>query len=82
VRTARGIRRFIERELLDEPYDGRDPLADEVLDSLAIEQLIAHLEETYGIVFAEDELIQANFATLSALAAIVDGKRKRARADR
>jgi len=79
VRTARKIRRFIERELLDEPYDGSDPLADELLDSLAIEQLIAHLEETYDITFGELELVQENFATLNAIATLVDDKRRHAR---
>jgi acyl carrier protein len=76
VRTARKIRRFIERELLDDPYDGKDPLADELLDSLAIEQLIEHLERSYNITFNEAELVYENFVSLTVLAKFVDDKRR------
>jgi acyl carrier protein len=78
VRTERKIRRFIERELLEEPYAGADPLADELLDSLGIEQLIEHLEKSYRITFDESELIYENFVSVAVLANLVDDKRKRA----
>jgi len=78
VRTARKIRRFIERELLDDPYDGKDALADELLDSLAIEQLIEYLERSYDITFNETELVYENFVSLTVLAKLVDDKRHRA----
>ena len=76
MRTARKIRRFIERELLDAPIDGGDPLAAEALDSLAIEELITHLETEYAITFEDDDIVPDHFANLAALAALVDGKRR------
>jgi len=78
VKTARRIRRYIEAELLDGPFDGGDPLAAGVLDSLAIEELIAHLEQAYAIRFEEDDLVRKNFASVHALAALIDAKRARA----
>lgn len=73
--TADDIRGFIVRSVLVEPYDGADPLADDMLDSLAIEQLIVHLEGTYRIRFADEEVVSANFSDLGTLAALVDAKR-------
>jgi acyl carrier protein len=70
------MRRFIVRELLEEPFEGRDPLAAEACDSLALEQLIDWIEEEYGVVFADEELVRENFASVPTLAALV--KRKRA----
>ena len=76
TRTARQIRRFIEESLIEVTYNGEDPLADEVLDSLAIEQLIVHLEERYRILFSDEEVVAENFSTISTLAAVVDAKRR------
>lgn len=76
MKTARRIRRFIEAELLDAPYEGADPLAAQILDSLAIEELITHLEETYRIRFQENEVVPENFVSVDALASLVDRKRR------
>jgi acyl carrier protein len=78
MRTAREIRRFIEMDLLDGAETG-DPFADGMLDSLAIEQLIAFLEEKYRLTFDDDELVAENFASIDAVAALVDRKRKASR---
>jgi hypothetical protein len=75
MRTARRIRRYIEAELLDGPCEG-DPLAVRALDSLAIEELIAHIEESYRIHLDEDDIVPEHFASLGALAALVDAKRR------
>ena len=75
MKTSRRIRRFIEMDLLD-GAETHDPLAEGMLDSLAMEQLIAFLEERYGMQFADEDLVAENFASIDALAAIVDQRRK------
>jgi acyl carrier protein len=75
-RTAKRIRRYIEEQLLTEPYEGADPLADGLLDSLDIEELVAYIEETYGVALTEDEIVPSNFANISVLAELVDVKRR------
>ena len=79
VTTEEHIRGFIERDLLDEPFTGIDPLLELELDSLSIEQLIDFIEDEYGLLFAEEELASENFASVSVLAALVDAKRLDAR---
>ena len=49
--TAWRLRRFIANNLLEEPFDGRDPLAAGALDSLAIEKLNAYIDATFEIVY-------------------------------
>jgi acyl carrier protein len=72
--TARRIRRFIMRELLEEPFEGPDPLAAEALDSLAIEQLIEYIEGTFDVSFDDTELVRENFSSIPTLAALVNEK--------
>jgi acyl carrier protein len=72
--TAKRLERFISDELLP-GSDVSDPLAAGLLDSLAIEQLIAHIEERYDITFEDDEIVEENFTSLERLAELVDGKR-------
>lgn len=69
------IRRYIEHHLLD-GVSSPDPLAEGLLDSLAVEQLIAHLERSFGIAFEDGELVAENFASIEALAALVRTKRE------
>ena len=73
--TESEIRRFIEQELMQTPLEGRDPLAEEALDSLNVERLIAFLEERFEIQLADEELVAENFSSIAAVAALVDMKR-------
>ena len=75
MRTAALIERFIDQRLLDGPARG-DGLEQGLLDSLAIEQLIAFLETRFGITFSDEELVPENFETVNRLADLVDRKRK------
>jgi acyl carrier protein len=79
VVTGWRIRRFIMRQLIEEPFPGRDPLAADALDSLAIEQLIRYIEDTFEIHLEDAELVRANFSSISALAALVNEKRRLAK---
>lgn len=76
ARTARRIRRFIVRELLDETFRGDDPLAAGALDSLAVEQLVEYIETTFGVHFRDDELVAETFSSIPALAALVADKQR------
>jgi acyl carrier protein len=75
----RRLRAFIVTELVEEPYDGADPLADQVVDSLAIEQLVEYIHESYGVELEDEEMIEENFESLARLAGLVSEKRKTSR---
>ncbi|CAN5895211.1 hypothetical protein BH20GEM1_BH20GEM1_21400 [soil metagenome] len=75
------LRRFIVSELLEEPFDGGDPLAAGAVDSLALEQLIDHLQERFDIGFADEELVAENFASVPRVVGLVNAKRLKGRAD-
>ena len=45
------------------------------IDSVAVLELVALLEQRYGITVADDELVPENFETIQAIAAFVAGKR-------
>ena len=80
--TGRRIRRFIVRELLDEPFEGRDPLAAEACDSLALEQLIDYIEEEFGVAFEDEEVVRENFSSIPTLVALVKRKQRARRSIR
>jgi len=46
-----------------------------VIDSLGMLKLISRLEETFGIHMDDDDLVPANFGTVSEIAALVEAKR-------
>jgi acyl carrier protein len=76
VKTSKRIQRFIDDELLDGASLDGDPLATGLLDSLSIEQLIAFVEDTFDIMFEDEELIAENFGSIEAVTRLVDDKRK------
>jgi len=51
-----------------------DLLAGGIIDSLAVTQLVAFLEEQFGIYVTDEELTPANFRTLAAIEAFVGCK--------
>lgn len=71
----RHLRDFILEELLEDPYQGHDPLADRVIDSLGQEQLAEYLEEAYGIRLDDEDMVIENFDSLPALVKLVLEKR-------
>jgi acyl carrier protein len=73
--TARRIRLFIEEELLDGDAVPDDLIAVGFIDSLGVEQMIAFVEETFGITFEDEDLVPENVASIDALAAFIDKKR-------
>jgi acyl carrier protein len=72
------IGHFIERELAADGVGAIEPADDllelGVLDSAGIAQLIAYVEERYGILVEDSELVVENFVTVGAVAAFVESK--------
>ena len=62
--------------------EGGDTFSDEdsllskgIIDSTGVLELVAFLDETYGIQVADDELVAQNFDSINQLAAFVKRKR-------
>ncbi|MDQ3974583.1 MAG: acyl carrier protein [Actinomycetota bacterium] len=73
------IRDFIVDELrwngARNQLTGDYPLIDnDVLDSMGIFQVVTFVEDEYGIEVDDEDLVPDNFATLDAIARLVDGK--------
>jgi acyl carrier protein len=68
------LKRFIVEELLEEPYDGEDPLAEGEVDSLGVEQLVEYVFEVWKVELEDEEIVEENFETVPALAALVEAK--------
>lgn len=68
------LERFIVEELLDELHGGRDPLATGAVDSLGLEQLVAYIEEEFGVGFDDADMVEQSFASVATLAALVESK--------
>lgn len=77
------LRRFIVDNFLFGDESERFAFADDesfqergIVDSTGILELIAHLEEKYGIVVADDELVPENLDSLYRIARFVEQKRQ------
>lgn len=75
--TAR-IRTFVVDTFLlgdDDGFDDGDSLIDSgIVDSTGVMEIVAFLEETYGIAIADDELVADNLDSIERLRKFVDGK--------
>lgn len=74
------VRRYIEENLLlgagaISPGDDESFLEHQVLDSTGFLELVAHLEETYGIQIGDEEMVPENLDSLNAIEAFVLGKK-------
>jgi acyl carrier protein len=74
-RVAERLREFIVAELLEEPFDGDDPLAAGAVDSLGIEQLVEYVFEVWQVELEDEEIVEENFESVPALAALVESRR-------
>lgn len=74
------VRRYIEENLLlgagaVSPGDDESFLEHQVLDSTGFLELVAHLEETYGIQIGDEEMVPENLDSLNAIEAFVLSKK-------
>jgi acyl carrier protein len=79
VSTAAEIEQFIVGDVaagrgLDSVAHDSDLLADGVIDSLGITELITFLERRYGIKVADDDIDAENFRSVQAIVAFVERK--------
>jgi acyl carrier protein len=73
--TTDGIRNFIVSELGwrgPELADDYPLIENHVIDSLGLFQLIGYLETEYGVTVPDDQLIPEKFATLAAIAELIE----------
>jgi len=57
--------------------DGKlDLLANGILDSTAVLEVVAFLEDELGVKVADDEMVPDNFGTIAGMTALVDRKRR------
>lgn len=68
------LREFIFAELLEEPFQGEDPLAAGAVDSLGVEQLVEYVLEAFGVELEDEDIVYENFESLAALATLVESK--------
>ncbi len=77
MNTRDNIRNFIASELLrdrnSQPPADDDPLIESgIIDSMGVMSLLAFLEKEFSIEIPGDDLIPENFATITAIAALVE----------
>ena len=68
------IRDYIQEELLEGAEMPTDPLSEGMLDSLAVEQLIGFIEDEFGVLFDDEELVAENFASIDTVVGLVNSK--------
>jgi acyl carrier protein len=74
---------YLESSVLGErsgvAIDGATPLiADGIIDSMGVLELLAFVEETFGVVVADDEVVGTNLGTLDALVRFIGDKQRHA----
>lgn len=79
MQTKREIKRFIADNFL---YGVEDGVADDasllergLIDSTGVLELVAFVEEKYGITFADHELVPDNLDSVNKLAAFIDRRK-------
>jgi acyl carrier protein len=68
------LRGFIAEELLEAPFAGEDALVEGEVDSLGIEQLVEYVFEVWNVELDDEEIVEENFESVPALAALVESK--------
>src|SRR4051794_14784489 len=71
---AEEIQTFVRVVLLNGDFDGDDPLAEVEIDSLALEELLDHLEETYFILFDPEDISRENLSSVERAASMVQAR--------
>lgn len=77
---ATEVEEFIVQEIalgrgIDTVAHDQDLLADEVIDSLGIVEVISFLEGKYGVKVDDDDLAPENFRSVDSIVAFVEKKR-------
>jgi acyl carrier protein len=70
------LKRYIESQFLFEAGEpsllpGVDLLSQGILDSMGVLQVVAFIEDSFGVTIHDDEIIPDNFRSLDALTSLV-----------
>ncbi len=79
--VADKIRHFIKEEVvldMESTLQDDAPLLEGILDSLALMQLVAFLEEEFDTEIDDTEVTAENFKTIADIERLMDGRRARA----
>ena len=74
----REVRQFLTTQLhrkVDGVGDGESLLEAGVIDSMAVLELVGHIEQRYGITVGDDDMMPENFDTIEAIAAFIESRR-------
>ena len=77
VEVASAVRGFVVDEVVEDPgmqLADDAPLLEGLLDSWALMQLIAFLEETFDVSVLPHEVIEQHFGSIAAITMFIDGK--------
>lgn len=77
---AADVEKFIVEEIalgtgVESLDHDEDLLAQDVIDSLGIVELVAFLESRYGIKVSDDDLLPENFRSVNSVVAFVEARR-------
>ena len=78
--VTKGVTDFIVTNFLfgntaDAPAPGASFMETGLIDSTGVLELVAHIEETYGLTLADDELVPANLDSVTNIATFVVSKK-------
>jgi acyl carrier protein len=78
--VAADVEKFIVEEIalgtgVESVGHDEDLLAQDVIDSLGIVELVAFLEKRYGIKVGDDDLLPENFQSVNSVVAFVESRR-------
>lgn len=74
----REVRQFLAGELHRkvEGVGDRDSLLERgVIDSMAVLEIVGHIEQQYGVTVSDDDMMPENFDTIEAIAAFIASRR-------
>ena len=74
AQIAADIQAYVRDVLLKGAFDGVDPLAEVEIDSLALEELLDHLEERYFILFDPEDISRENLSSVERAAEMVHAR--------
>jgi D-alanine--poly(phosphoribitol) ligase subunit 2 len=75
--VARRVGDYVSSELLahrESPLSPDEPLLDGLLDSIALMELVAYVEDEFGVAADAKDMIEENFGSVARIARYVDGR--------
>jgi acyl carrier protein len=80
--VKREVRQFLAGKLhrkVEGVGDHDSLLESGVIDSMAVLEIVGHIEQQYGVTVSDDDMMPENFDTIEAIAAFIASRREGAR---